>query len=103
MPSRKLRHHRQREIVAIAAFVGLEVSTADRDDCSVGQVAESAADWIGARIADYGNCQSGCQGSLGLSLDLDLGTIVSPAREVQAAGQSATAKYWSWEAAVTAG
>ena len=48
-----LRHNREREIVAVAAFVaGLEVVSVHLHDRAVGQVAEGAADRVGTRVAD---------------------------------------------------
>jgi hypothetical protein len=59
---RRLRHHRQREIVAVAAFVvGLEIIAVYRHDCAVGQVAEGAADRRSASIIDYCKYDAGCQ------------------------------------------
>ena len=47
------RHNRKSEIIAIATFIArLEVVPVDRDNPAIGQVAEGAADWVPARVAD---------------------------------------------------
>src|SRR5712675_2038110 len=48
-----LRHNREREIVAVAAFVaGLEIVAVYRHDPAIRQIAERAADGISARVID---------------------------------------------------
>jgi hypothetical protein len=49
----RLRHDREREIISVAPGVAcLEVIAVDGDDRPIGQIAEGAADGIGARVTD---------------------------------------------------
>ena len=62
------RHHREGEIIPIAARVtGLEIVAVDRDNPAIGQVAEGAADWVRARVADEREPKALFQAALGLA------------------------------------
>ena len=71
-----LRQHREREIVAVAAAVaGLEIVAVYIHDRAVGQVAERAANRIGAGVAEHGQDHAALQAALGLALEGDAGAI----------------------------
>ena len=49
-----LRHHGEREIVPVAtAVAGLEVISVHSHNPAIRKVAEGAADWVRARVADH--------------------------------------------------